>query len=112
MQAIKQQFDLQWQNLKLAAKEKVLVAVSTGADSMALLWLLAHLPVAIRPQINVAYVDHQLRDQSKTETEFIQRYCQEKGYPLFTKTWSVVDHPLTGLEEKARKMRYEFLKQY
>lgn len=108
MQAIKQQFDLQWQNLKLAAKEKVLVAVSTGADSMALLWLLAHLPVAIRPQINVAYVDHQLRDQSKTETEFIQRYCQEKGYPLFTKTWAVADHPLTGLEEKARKMRYEF----
>ena len=89
MQAIKQQFDLQWQNLKLAAKEKVLVAVSTGADSMALLWLLAHLPVAIRPQIKVAYVDHQLRDQSKTETEFIQRYCQEKGYPLFTKTWAV-----------------------
>lgn len=108
MQATKQQFDLQWQNLKLSAKEKVLVAVSTGADSMALLWLLAHLPVAIRPQINVAYVDHQLRDQSKAETEFIQRYCQEHGYPLFTKTWAVAEHPQTGLEEKARKMRYGF----
>lgn len=61
------------------ANETVLVAVSTGCDSMTLLSLLQRLPEKMRPTVQVAYVDHQLREQSKKETDFITKYCQKTG---------------------------------
>ena len=45
--------------------DTVVVAVSTGVDSMALLDLFQKLPGNLRPQINVAHVNHHLREQSK-----------------------------------------------
>lgn len=109
MSELTQKFRAQWKVFGIKSTDKVLVAVSTGADSMALLTLLEELPKNIRPKINVAYVDHQLRAQSKAETKFIKEYCDKKQLPLFVKVWDDLDQKAqTGIEEKARQMRYEF----
>lgn len=89
-------------------KQRILVAVSTGVDSMCLLHLLLNLPMKIRPQIQVAYVDHQLREQSKIETDFIKEYCAQHEIPLHMIQWPINLHPKTGIEEQARKFRYAF----
>lgn len=91
--------------------DRVVVAVSTGVDSMVLLALLQELPVNIRPQIIVAHVNHRLRKQSEEEERFIRDYCNAHQLKLFVYHWSLADHPQTGIEEAARKMRYRFFAQ-
>lgn len=95
----------------LGSPKKILVAVSTGVDSMVLLDLLRQLPNDSRPEIGIAYVDHQLRAQSQIETEFIEKYCLENQLKLYKKVWPVSEHGLKGIENEARKMRYTFFEQ-
>ncbi|ANK61327.1 hypothetical protein AYR56_04420 [Loigolactobacillus backii] len=89
-----------------SAGQRVLVAVSTGADSMVLLTLLQRLPLNLRPKIGVVHVNHQLRQQSEQEEVFLTAYCQRQRLPLFKTRW--LDHPLTGVEQAARQFRYHF----
>lgn len=91
--------------------DTVVVAVSTGVDSMVLLTLLQQLPAAHRPKLIVAHVDHQLRQQSRTERQFITAYCEQHGIPLKVATWPIADHPATGIEAAARDFRYTFFEQ-
>ncbi|WP_161808010.1 tRNA lysidine(34) synthetase TilS [Ligilactobacillus ceti] len=90
------------------AQQKILVAVSTGVDSMVLLHLLQNLPEEQRPLINVAYVNHELRAASQQETQYLQAYCQMYQIPLFIKNWPRHTHPITGIEAAARTFRYTF----
>ncbi|WP_281165836.1 tRNA lysidine(34) synthetase TilS [Liquorilactobacillus sicerae] len=89
---------------------KVLAAVSTGVDSTVMLDLLLHLPKAKRPQIYVAYVDHQLRKESKEESKYLKDFCAKHDLKLFSLTWPIEIHPTTGIEAAARKFRYDFFK--
>lgn len=91
--------------------QKVLVAYSTGVDSTVLLTLLQNLPAEIRPLVNVAYIDHQIREQSKIETAYVKQYCAQRDLPLFMKTWYKKDHPQTGIEAAGREVRYNFFKE-
>lgn len=92
-----------------ALDKPILVAVSTGVDSMV---LLANLQQLIPPEkIHVAYVDHQLRLQSQAETQFIKQYCQKHCLKLHITTWPKALHPSSGIEQQARNFRYEFFKQ-
>lgn len=90
------------------ATDQVVVAVSTGVDSMTLLHLLLHLPADSRPKIIVAYVDHQLRDQSDVETSYINDYCASHQLQLEQTVWPLASHPKTGIEAAARAFRYAF----
>ncbi len=85
----------------------VVIGVSTGVDSMTLLWLLEHLK-SNRPKIIVAYVNHHLRKASEKETSFIKDYCTSHSLTLETADWQVKDHPRYGIEEAGRKFRYRF----
>lgn len=90
-------------------QERVLVAVSTGVDSMVLLDALQRLPDG--PEIVVAHVNHQLREQSRVEAEFLTQYCQQRQLQLVIATWPKQDHPDTGVEEAARQFRYQFFEE-
>ena len=65
-----------------ATQDKVVVAVSTGVDSMVLLDLLQHLSSKNRPQIIVAHMNHELRKQSQLEERFIRQYCKQNDLKL------------------------------
>lgn len=75
---------------------------------MVLLTLLQRLPVAHRPKLIVAHVDHQLRQQSQVERQFITTYCQQHRLPLEVAVWPLAAHPATGIEAAAREFRYAF----
>ncbi|MCH4124249.1 MAG: tRNA lysidine(34) synthetase TilS [Levilactobacillus sp.] len=89
-------------------KRRVLVAVSTGVDSMVLLQLISRLPATQRPAITVVHVNHQLRQQSQTEEAFLRQWCADHQLPLAVATWPIAAHPTHGIEAAARAFRYQF----
>lgn len=83
----------------LTGHDRVLVAVSTGLDSMALLHMLLEMNV----QVAIAHVNHGQREQSKDEELFIKNFAHENNIPIF------IDY-FTGefSENAARQFRYDF----
>ncbi len=97
----------------LSAKDRVIVAVSGGPDSMALLHLLhtIDLPLAL----TAVYVDHGLRPaETALERRVVAEFAAELGLPF---VWKQVDVPgsaetLRGsVEERARILRYQALEE-
>lgn len=87
----------------------VVVAVSTGVDSMVLLDLLQRMPD--HPRLVVAHVNHELRQQSVEEEAYLRQYCRQRGLELHVTHWKVADHPATGVEAAGRQVRYHFFRQ-
>jgi tRNA(Ile)-lysidine synthase len=98
------------QNL-FAAGETVVVAVSGGADSVALLDLLAHLDQE-RLKLVVAHLNHCLRgaDSDGDET-FVSNLAQSYGVPFVSRRSNVAAFARTSglsLEDAGRRARYAF----
>lgn len=88
---------------------RFLVALSGGADSVALLRLLvATLPAE---QIRACYVDHQLQAESGGWRAFCQSLCESVGVPFVGARVSLGAEQLRqqGLEASARECRYQAL---
>jgi len=90
------------------SSDSVLIALSGGVDSVVLTHLMTQLPKRIRPQLNLVYINHQLREESITEENYIRNFSQKKNIPLFTFVWNKTLHPEKDLENEARKMRYDY----
>ncbi|MFC7055664.1 tRNA lysidine(34) synthetase TilS [Enterococcus alcedinis] len=89
-------------------ESRVLIAVSTGLDSMVLLHVLQEL-TNTGLTIGVAHVNHQLREVSIKEEAFIADYCHKEKIPFYTQRWQV---PAKGnIESQAREFRYDFFKE-
>lgn len=63
----------------IAAGDRVLVAVSGGPDSMALLYLLAARRGTFRLSLGVAHLDHLLRPESGEDAAFVARAAAALG---------------------------------
>jgi tRNA(Ile)-lysidine synthase len=90
----------------LAGGETVLVAVSGGADSVALLAILAALAPAWRLALHVLHVDHGLRADSAGEAEFVRALAARLGVPVDVERVQVGPG---SLEAAARAARYAAL---
>ena len=90
------------------AQEPVVVATSTGVDSMVLLHLLLKLPPQLKPKIIVAHVNHELRSESDAEEAYLRTFCQQHALTLNVTHWASTEHPSTGVEAAARQFRYTF----
>lgn len=88
----------------------VLVACSGGADSTALLLLLARLqrPLALG-SVSAAHLDHALRDGSEEDARFVEALAAELGVPCATERRPVTRQRQESLEAAARRVRYAFL---
>ncbi len=75
---------------------------------MVLLELFLRLPPKRRPKILVAHVNHELRDQSVQEEQFIRSFCDQHHLDLEVTHWAKAKHPASGIEEAARSFRYHF----
>src|SRR5207249_162328 len=91
----------------LAGGESVLVAVSGGADSVALLHVLATLAPAWGLRLHALHVDHGLRADSARDAEFVRRLGERLGIPVDVATVTVERRG--SLEAAARAARYAAL---
>lgn len=93
----------------IGQNDRLLLAVSGGADSMAMLHLLSTSATLDRSRLSVVHVDHGLRHTSALDWAIVETYCKEAGVQA---TSVRVDVPAKASEEKlsiehaARLLRY------
>jgi len=93
-------------------KDKVLLAISGGPDSMALLNIMKDLSSIIGFEIGVAHIDHKIRINSHKDFEFVESECNRYGIPFFGRDIYLFDgnkKERKSLEQKAREHRYAAL---
>ncbi|MBR0958129.1 tRNA lysidine(34) synthetase TilS [Bradyrhizobium japonicum] len=94
----------------LKAAPALVLAVSGGPDSVALMWLAARWQRSLvrGPQLTVVTVDHGLRPEAAREARQVKRLAAELGLPHRTLRWRGAK-PKTGLPAAAREARYRLL---
>lgn len=93
--------------------EKVLVALSGGADSVAMAHILLTLSRQMNFSICAAHLNHCLRgEESDYDELFVRNFCSSRGIELAVERADVGGLAKTGrqgIEECARNVRYDFL---
>lgn len=88
--------------------DRVICAVSGGADSMALLWAMYLLKEKLQIRLSVAHYNHGLRGaESDRDEEFVRQFCEGYGIDCCVGKGVVVAGK-KGLEAAARQARYDF----
>jgi tRNA(Ile)-lysidine synthase len=91
---------------------RILVAVSGGPDSMALLTILNELKGEMRLDLAAAHFNHGIRPESEKEQAAVERHASSIGIPSLIGSADVPSEARrrkTGIEETARLLRYRFL---
>ena len=97
--------------------DKIILAVSGGPDSIAMLNCLFNLKIKLeekenlRFQIYVAHVNHMIRDEAKSDETYVQELCDKLNIPFFSKSIDVkkiAHNNKMGIEEAGRMERYNF----
>lgn len=88
----------------------LILAVSGGPDSVAMLWLAARWRRALKhgPRLVAVTVDHRLRPEAGREAAGVKRLAHALGVEHRTLRWSGTK-PKSGLPAAAREARYAFL---
>jgi tRNA(Ile)-lysidine synthase len=94
----------------LSAEPALIIAVSGGPDSMALLALAARWRAGLKrgPTLVAVTIDHGLRPESAREANAVKRQARDLGVAHRTLRWTGAK-PRTGLQEAAREARYRLL---
>lgn len=96
----------------LSKGDRVLIGVSGGADSIALLEFFVSVKEKYDLDICVAHIEHGIRgEDSVNDAEFVKNYCKKLGVNFYLKA---IDAPnlakkaKMGVEEYSRMARYDF----
>lgn len=91
--------------------EKIVIAVSGGPDSMCLLNILKSIQEQFNIEIFVAHINHMIREEADSETEYVKKYCERNNIKCFVKRVNVLEmakEQKKGTEEMGRIVRYDF----
>lgn len=105
----------EWRRLRLpTSDETIVVAVSGGADSTALLLAIAELKLVnkLYTKVCVAHLDHRLRKSSRKDAQWVADLAEELGFQsVIGRSRVAGDARNSGdnLEQAAREKRYAFL---
>ena len=92
-------------SIDLSDDTTIIVGLSGGPDSMALLNILSKINSNLK--IVCAHVHHNLRKESDSEKEFVEKYCKEHNFIFeFLKISEYKNNKFS--EEEARRIRYDF----
>ena len=98
----------------LAHGSPLVVAVSGGADSMALLDLLLRLRERLAFSLHVAHFEHGIRGEaSREDARYVAAFCRERGVACTVEAADVPQYAKErrmSLETAARELRYAFLR--
>ena len=99
-------YDFLLSKIKLNKSDIIVVGVSAGPDSMALLYILNELKKKIGFKIVVAHVNHNVRVESYEEAEFLKDYC-EKNDVIF-EMMTITKYGDDNFHNEARNIRYNY----
>ena len=90
-------------NIDINNDEYVIVGVSAGPDSMALLHMLEH---NLKCKLVCAHINHQTRKECDEEEQYLKDYCHKKKI-IFEST-KIKSYTGKNFENEAREKRYNF----
>lgn len=94
--------------------DKLLLAVSGGADSMYLFYNFMDLKEDWNLDIIVCHLNHGIRETAKRDEDFVKKVCSDYEVICFTKTVNMDEYARENKlssEEAGRILRYEFFRE-
>lgn len=95
----------------IQAKDKIVLGVSGGPDSITMLDILRQIREEFDFEIVVAHINHMIRKEAIIDEEYVKEYCKKNNIRCFVKridVMSVANNRKIGTEEAGRFVRYEF----
>ena len=90
--------------------DRVAAAVSGGADSVALLYLLLDLRAELGIVLSIAHVNHKLRgEESDQDEQFVAELARRHDLELHARALPLESRE-SGIEAAARRLRYEYFR--
>ena len=95
--------------------DKIVLGVSGGPDSIAMLDIFKDLRNILGFKIYVCHVNHMIRGQdAMNDQKYVEQYCKKNQIEFFTKNINVVEianKQKIGTEEAGRNARYQFFEE-
>ncbi len=100
----------------IESKDKVVVGVSGGPDSMTLLNILLEIKKEkiIDFDLCVCHINHMIREEAISDEEFVKSFCKENNIECFVKRIEIekiAKENKQGTEETGRIERYKFFEE-
>lgn len=95
-------------------KDRIVIGVSGGPDSISLLNVLYNLKEKLDIKIYVAHINHMIRKEADEETEFVKKFANNLGIECYVKKVKVEEEAKKlkiGTEEAGRNIRYNFFEE-
>ena len=92
-------------------KDKVVLGVSGGPDSIAMFHILYNISKILDFEIFVAHINHGIRAEATDDEQYVENWCKKlniKFFVLHSKVEELAKNQKIGTEEMGRKIRYEF----
>lgn len=99
-------YDFLLNKIKLNQNDTIVVGVSAGPDSMALLYILNEVRKKIGYKIVVAHVNHNVRVESYEEAEFLKDYCKKND--IIFEMMVITKYGDDNFHNEARTIRYNY----
>ncbi len=93
-------------NIEFKDKENIIVAVSGGPDSMALLHLLTEIKKIKNINVVCAHVHHNVRSESDSELIFVKKFCEDND--VIFEYMKIEKYGDDNFHNEARVKRYDY----
>lgn len=114
MLILKEAYQFLIHEVGIKAGDPIVVGVSGGPDSMALLHFMAMIRKSLDIPIVCAHVNHNVRKESEEEKEFVREFCEQ--YDIVFEYMKIEDYGDDNFHNEARDKRYQYfgsmVKQY
>jgi tRNA(Ile)-lysidine synthase len=100
-------------NRMVETDDKIILAVSGGPDSIAMLYLMNDLRYELRCSLHIAHLNHCLRgEESDVDAEFVKEQALKLNIPITVENLYVKSMITNkeSIESGARRIRYDFYK--
>lgn len=97
------------------SKDKIVLGVSGGPDSMAMLDILRQIKDEMNFEMYVAHINHNIRGkEADADEEYVKKYCEKYNIKCFSKKIDVptiAQDKKIGTEEAGREVRYNYFEE-
>ncbi len=99
------------ENNLIQENDAIVVGVSGGPDSIALLYCLNKFKNHLKYRLICAHINHLIREDSTDDEKFVESVCKKLDIPFYKKREDIISLSKKlkkGTEETGRKVRYNF----